>query len=523
MKTALLYRPVFVLLYLTIIGLSVYSPVLEGDFICDDYVFLSYNHSIRNFPDLRPIWSSFPTRFLVFVTFAVNYALHGFRVMGFHLVNIFIHILNSFLVYFFVLRLSKSPFARGPSACPGALPAFWAALVFLCHPVQTQAVAYIFQRATCLATFFYLLTLVLYFKSRQGNGRWAYGLAVGNFLCAIFCKEMAVTLPGALLLCELFFFRPGREEGTGLVLRLLPFMLLCGVLLLVFFSSRVDESGLTLNQQLAGSQFSWYFFLTEVNVLRTYLRLLVFPAFQRFEYDYPVVMSLWEIRTWLSAVLLLSLLGYAGALFRRNRILSFCIFWFFLTTSVEVAVVSLVHRALLFEHWLYLPMVGFSIFLVSFLCDRIGEAEGLKRVGFVLILSLCVMTVLRNQVWRHEIRFWEYEAALSPRKLSVNYEAGVACDRKGYKAKALSFYLKAAELIEDKRSKTRLDPVTTAKLYNNIGIIYTARGDYPKARRAFEKALCFDALEGGVERNLRILLDHADGDGEEKEPRPYGQ
>lgn len=158
MKTALLYRPVFVLLYLTIIGLSVYSPVLEGDFICDDYVFLSYNHSIRNFPDLRPIWSSFPTRFLVFVTFAVNYALHGFRVMGFHLVNIFIHILNSFLVYFFVLRLSKSPFARGPSACPGALPAFWAALVFLCHPVQTQAVAYIFQRATCLATFFYLLT-----------------------------------------------------------------------------------------------------------------------------------------------------------------------------------------------------------------------------------------------------------------------------------------------------------------------------------------------------------------------------
>ncbi len=507
MKTSLLYRPACVLLYLTIIGLAIYSPVLDGDFICDDYVFLAYNQSIRHFPDLRPIWASFPTRFLVFVTFAVNYGLHGFRVPGFHLVNILIHVLTSFLIYFFVVYLSRSALARRTRAYPGDLIAFWAALVFLCHPIQTQGVAYIFQRATSMAAFFYMLTIVLYLKFRQEDSPLAYGLAVVSFLGAIFCKEMVMTLPGAIFLCELFFLEPQQGRWKRFLRGVLPFFVLCGVLLGVFIFTRVDEGGLTLKNQVFQSRFSPYFFLTEVNVLRTYLRLLVFPAFQRFEYDYPVVMSFWEVRTWLSAGLLLSLMGYAGYLFRRNRILSFCVCWYFLTTAIEVVVVSLVHRSLLFEHWLYLPMAGFAIFFACLLYDMAGDEASFKRVGFILIFSLCVMTVLRNQIWRDEIRFWEYEVARSPNRMSVHYEAGVAYDRKGFKKQALASYLKTVALLDDKRSRSRFDRVTTAKLYNNIGIIYTAQGDYPKARNAFENAFRFDSLEGGVERNLGLLLD----------------
>jgi len=203
----------------------------------------------------------------------------------------------------------------------------------------------------------------------------------------------------------------------------------------------------------------------------------------------------------------LSLMGYAGYLFRRNRILSFCVCWYFLTTAIEVVVVSLVHRSLLFEHWLYLPMAGFAIFFACLLYDMAGDEASFKRVGFILIFSLCVMTVLRNQIWRDEIRFWEYEVARSPNRMSVHYEAGVAYDRKGFKKQALASYLKTVALLDDKRSRSRFDRVTTAKLYNNIGIIYTAQGDYPKARNAFENAFRFDSLEGGVERNLGLLLD----------------
>ena len=505
MKTAFLYRPVFVLLYLAIIGLALYSPVLDGDFICDDYVFLEYNQAIRHLPDLKPIWASFPTRFLVFVSFAVNYSLHGFHVLGFHLVNIFIHILNSYLVYVFVLLLGRSTVVQRISARPVSLIAFWAALVFLCHPVQTQGVAYIFQRATSLATLFYLLTVILYLKSRQENDPRAYGLAVGSFLFAVFCKEMVITLPAALFMCELFFLEPDREGWKRFALKVLPFLFLCGLLLGVFAFARVEEGGLTLNSQMSRARFSPYFFFTEINVLRTYLRLLVFPVFQRFDYDYPVVMRLSEARTWLSAGLILSLLGYAARLFRRKRILSFCIFWFFLTTAVELVVVSLVHRALLFEHWLYLPMAGFAIFLVCFLYDMIKDEDRFKRIGFILILSLCVMTVLRNQVWRDELVFWNYEAAHSPQKLSVNYSTGVAYDRRGLKEEALFYYLKTAALNASKTATTKLDTVTAAKLYNNIGIIYSSQEDYLKARDAFQQAMRFDSLKGGVERNLGIL------------------
>ncbi|MFA5261228.1 MAG: tetratricopeptide repeat protein [Candidatus Omnitrophota bacterium] len=509
MKTALLYRPGFVFLYLIIIGLAIYSPVLDGDFICDDYVFLAYNHAIRHFPDLKPIWASFPTRFLAFVTFAVNYRLHGFHVLGYHLVNILIHILNSFLVYVFVRYLGQSKAVQRVSARPESLIAFWAALVFLCHPIQTQGVAYIFQRANSLATLFYLLTVVLYLKSRCQESLFSYGLAVGTFLCAIFCKEMAVTLPGALFLCELFFLEPSRKEWKTFALRVLPFLLLCGLLLGVFAFARVDEGGLTLNNQVSKSRFSPYFFLTEVNVLRTYLRLLVFPVFQRFEYDYPVVMSFAEFRTWLSAGLLLGLMGYAGYLFRRNRILSFCVCWYFLTTAIEVVVVSLVHRALLFEHWLYLPMVGFAIFLVAFLYDMARGEERFKRIGFILILSLCIMTVLRNQIWRDEVRFWEYEAARSPNRISVHYAAGVAYDRKGRTREALRHYQRAAELDARKDAKLRLDATSIAKIYNNIGIIHARFAETERAEKAFQKALTLDSLGGGVNNNLGMLYYHA--------------
>ena len=509
MKTALLYRPVFVFLYLLIIGLAIYSPALDGDFIGDDYVFLAYNHAIRHFPDLKPIWASFPTRFLAFVTFAVNYRLHGLHVLGYHLVNVLIHVLNSYLVYVFVLYLGQSTAVQRLSARPVSLIAFWSALVFLCHPIQTQSVAYIFQRANSMATLFYLLTIVLYLKSRRQNSLPAYGLAVGTFLCAIFCKEMVVTLPVALFLCELFFLEPAREEWKAFGLRVLPFLLLCGLLVGVFAFARVEEGGLTLNNQVARSRFSPYFFLTEVNVLRTYLRLLVFPVLQRFEYDYPVVLSFSEARTWLSAGLLLGLLGYAGYLFRRKRLLSFCVFWFFLTTAVEVLVVSLVHRALLFEHWLYLPMVGVAVFTVCFLYDIIRDEDRFKRIGFILILSLCIMTVLRNQVWRDEVRFWEYETALSPDRISVQYAAGVVYDRRGRKKEALRHYLKAAELDARKGARLKLDAASVAKIYNNIGIIYAQDARTGQAEEAFRKALTLDTLGGGVYNNLGTLYYNA--------------
>ncbi len=495
-------RSLLMLFYLTVFGLSLYGVVLNGEFIGDDYIFLAYNTAIRHFPDVTPVWKAFPTRFLVFSSFAVNYWLHGFRVFGFHLVNILIHILNSFLTFQFVLLLGETPAGQKLTARPFSAVSFWAALIFLCHPLQTQGVSYIFQRAVSMATFFYLLTIVFYLQARLKHSRIKTIFALGSYVCAIFCKEMVVTLPAALLLCEVFFFEPRRREWKEITLRIFPFILISGLLVTIFLNIKNEEAGLSLNQQVAASSFHWNFFLTEMNVLVTYIRLMFLPVVQRFDYDYPVVLSLGDVRPWLSLGLLSALLGLAVCFFRKKRLMSFCVFWFFLTTSVELIVVSVVHRALLFEHWLYLPMVGFSIFLACLLFDVAKDEAHYKRLGFIIIFCLSLMTLMRNQIWRNELIFWEYETRLSPGKASVFYAAGVAYDRRNMKDSALLHYLKAVELDERRNARLKLDRESLAKIYNNIGIIYARRAEPAKALENFQKALSLNPLQGMVENNI---------------------
>jgi hypothetical protein len=191
-------RPLALCLIL-LVGVAAYSNTFNVPFQFDDFGNITENpvmKNLDNFISSRTGYDFNPRRYIGHLTFALNYHFGDLHTTGYHIVNLAIHLANAILVYFLVIltmqvignrqwAMGKRQEARdegGPMAnrqspiASSRLIALFAALLFVSHPIQTQAVTYIVQRLTSLAAFFYLLSVVAYVKGRQGamgNGQWA--------------------------------------------------------------------------------------------------------------------------------------------------------------------------------------------------------------------------------------------------------------------------------------------------------------------------------------------------------------
>ena len=185
--------------------------------IVDNPAFASFTFSISS---LLEVMGTVPSRAITMATFALNYAVGGEDVFGYHVINILLHGFTGIALYVLLyMTLTAAPGGRiglGTAISPHQI-AFWASLLWVAHPIQTQAVTYIVQRSTSLAALFFLLTMLCYLKGRLSTGRlrvcWSLlgvvmaGLALGS-------KETAVLLPLALWLYESCFFTPGDRPWS---------------------------------------------------------------------------------------------------------------------------------------------------------------------------------------------------------------------------------------------------------------------------------------------------------------------
>jgi len=482
-----------------VMGFMLYGHVLHGEFVSDDYPYIVENLAVRNCLDLPGIWRSFSTRFLVMVSFAVNYRLHQLDVFGYHLVNIIIHIMNALLVAGLVFFTFRMPALKDSPWVPrSGSVAFYAGLIFLCHPVQTQAVSFITQRATSMAVMFYLLSLVFYAQARI-RGRFVFWFCSWSaMLLGVFSKEMIVTLPVTVLVYEVYFGRDLKRQ----LKRIMPYGMMAVLVLLAFWMDR-PGSVLGLKAQLKSGGFDWRYLLTEINVLRTYLRLVLIPVNQIHHYTYTLSTSFWEPATLGSFALLVSIAVFAARVRRPAPLLSFCIFWFFITTAVEFWVVCFVKRGVLYEHWLYLPMVGFSIFIslgLHRLMPRVVIAKGI----LLLIVGLyCILTVLRNFVWQTEIGFWEDVVQKSSQTPLVYLGSGTAYQRQGRLDEAFMHYQWGLRLFAEQGKELKQnDRAYLSSIYNNLGIIYEHMGLREQAVRAYQNAYRYDVDNPSPYRNL---------------------
>ncbi|MGE5279850.1 MAG: hypothetical protein ACM3L6_03795 [Deltaproteobacteria bacterium] len=412
------------------IGVLIYSNTFSSSLHFDDYPCLKFNRTIRHLFEWHNIWQYWPTRFITFLSFAVNFHFHRFRVFGYHVVNLLIHLGSGILVWRFVFLTFSTPAVRCEDISRHAKPlSLFAGLVFITHPIQTQAVTYISQRAASLATFFYMASLLLYVSSglsrdagHRGTGRYIASLVMA--VLAMFAKEITITLPLAICLYEFCFFRKEKAFQWG---RVLPFLFCLLIIpltaLLTHFLNLVEmrrwgEAGF---QGTAAS-----YLLTQLRVTVTYVRLLFFPVRQNVDYDYPIAVSLFRPPIFGSLLLIIALIVTAARIFRKHRLISFGTYWFFLTLAPESGLIPI--RDVIFEHRLYLPMVGFCFILTGGLYHFFGR-ENFKRVIAPLVfVPLCfsILSYARNFVWKDELTLWSDAAAKSPNKARTCHNRDLA-------------------------------------------------------------------------------------------------
>ena len=205
-KSNLLWVRLFSLFIIIALGCAVYSNSHNVPFHLDGREHIVENPSIKDLTNLETIFTGQPqpTRFLTYLSFALNYRIGQLSVSGYHLANTVIHIFNAFFVWCLILLIIQSPrYIKEEVVANRYFIALMASLIFLVHPLQVQAVTYIAQRFTSLATFFYLITLVFYMMGRVRNkgGKRYFFLAVITAVLGMFTKEiMCSHLPFMIVL-----------------------------------------------------------------------------------------------------------------------------------------------------------------------------------------------------------------------------------------------------------------------------------------------------------------------------------
>lgn len=468
------------------VTLACYMGTFYYPFQFDEEAFLARADSAVIFKDVKTIWNFNPARFVNFLTFGVNRWIGGTDTFGYHIVNFSIHALNGFVIFWLAGMLSANTAGNGAETGGTAwrfYPLF-AALVFVAHPIQTQAVTYIWQRATSLSALFYLLSLALYARSRlAGESRWRglpsgsmfLSLALFSGFMAMLTKQIAVTLPVAVVLMELCFFSgswTGVRKKAPVLALFLPLLLVIPLLSAFGMSRENSDIGSRAANVLSHKEY----LLTQFNVIATYIRLLFYPAGQNLDYDYPVAGSIGDSLASLS--LLAGLLGTALAMRRRNRLVSFGLLFFFLALSVESSIFPL--EDVIFEHRAYLPSAGFIMAVVAALFTA---ADGFdKRVGggkaipatvvlmAVIVTSLTIATRMRNEVWRDKEALWLDVVRKSPNKLRGYFHLGMYYTDKGDVEKAMEQY----------RTALKINPSSTFA-HLKLGRLYGKRGDTDSA------------------------------------------
>ncbi|MGZ3593123.1 MAG: hypothetical protein ACXWL9_05215, partial [Syntrophales bacterium] len=332
------------MLFICLMGIIAYSNSFGCSLHFDDIPTIEDNIAIRNLSDVKAWWGFYPSRPIGYLSFALNYHFHRLDVWGYHLVNLAIHIANALLVWWLVMLTMATPVMRAQpiSRHKGAM-ALFAALLFVSHPLATQSVTYIVQRLASLATLFYLLSLALYVKGRLGEGnrdKLMFLSYAGSILCAalgMLTKEIVFTLPFALVLYEFSFIKTDTWKidlkDRGIQIPVVILGIFFSLFFLNFSFEIFNPIPPLLNQGYDYPITAWEYFLTQFSVILTYIRLFILPINQNLDYDYPISHSLFEWHTLFGLLSLAGIFFLGIVLFRRYRLISFGIFWFFLTLS----------------------------------------------------------------------------------------------------------------------------------------------------------------------------------------------
>jgi tetratricopeptide (TPR) repeat protein len=487
-------------------GFLAYHNSFTGSFIFDDKDSILQNPTIRH---LWPIWDvlsppskstiTIAGRPIINVSLAVNYALGGTQVRGYHVLNLMIHILAGLTLLGVVHRTLLQPRLRERFGAVANELALAMALLWTVHPLQTESVTYVIQRAESMMGLFYLLTLYCFIRGAGSPrpGRW-YGLCVSACALGMACKEVMVSAPLMVMLYDRAFLSGSLREAWRrrwpLHLALAGTWVVLGYLL--FFTGRLTYA---FSYAKSVRVVWWEYLLTEPGVVLHYLRLSVWP--------YPLCLGYYgspTIGPWTSilppTLVMVILLGATAWAWKINSAWGFLGAWFFLILAPTSSFMPT--DSLAYEHRMYLSLAA-VVALVVVGAFVIGKRLSSKQssgvlawlAGGIVVLVLAILTVHRNQDYSSELAICQDTAVKYPNNVRAHNNLGLALAQVGKLDDAIGHYEQALRIKPD-----------YAEAHNNLGNALLQTGRIEAAVGHLEQALQTDPDFAEAHYNLGLAL-----------------
>jgi len=494
------------------ISIAIYGSAMGHEFLnnWDDQIYVTNNPFIRGltWDHVHYVFTHFwygnyaP---LNLISYMIDFEIFGMKPAGFIFTNIFIHTLNAVLFYYILTRLF-----------PGKVVAFFAALLFLIHPVQVESVVWISERKNVLSMTFFLFSFLFYifYKDKESAAGMKYQLlSLALFFLALLTKSVTIILPVVLIVYDLCYLER-RDFGKLLVDKAFYFLLMAGFAYLTIVSQSPEYHGGRAAYYGGGPLDT---FLTMLTVLNTYLRMVVWPAGLSALYDPPIKHGVDLAVAWAAFLcVLLAVLGFF--LYRRKPWLFFWFALFFIALLPVSQIIPIV--TLMNDRYLYFPMLGATAFLTSVIF-RDMEWSGFSALNkshlillpVVLALAACAgVAVNRVDVWKNSYTLWGDVLRKVPNSVLANDGFGEALMARGKIDEAIGYFERT--LAQEKvlrqlgESTSETNGINRgyrfSSTHNNLGVAYGTKGQTDKAIEQFKLAISLDPNYAQAYDNLGL-------------------
>jgi protein O-mannosyl-transferase len=474
---------------IAILVIIAYGNSLSGDFVLDDIQEIENNPRLmmpHGIIDAIFNGNGLPARPIAYLTFAANMLAFGTWRVPFHVVNLLLHLACAFLLYCIALRALRQFSSRiGTAEAAGSheLPALMAVLIWSVHPLNTQAVTYIYQRIELLVSFFALFTIQQFFRYRDTGSKLSYIASVASCGLGMLTKENMVVVPFLLAAWD---FVESRETVGNFTRNRLSVLGLHFLTIVFLITTIYIQSDVYANTSSPIGRLE-YFVLQ--NALQFWYVFMIFwPNNLSLHHESSLVALSWP--TLISTVAVLVLWGITVWAFLRQQyvcLIGISFFGLLAPTSSVQPVLPLV-----MEHRPYLASFVVIFGSLLFIRTVYRRIKGTKEIlpidnaktllcSFACIVICTVLvgqTRRRNEDYLSRVGFWEQAYHLYPESPTILQNFGLCLVERGEGSMALGILLKAAEFDFDR-----------FRTFNFLAMAYKELGRYEQARNALDESL----------------------------------
>jgi tetratricopeptide (TPR) repeat protein len=470
---------------------AVYFPSLENGFVSwDDDHYVYENPYLEATGTDYIAWSFSTFRLgnwhpMMWLSLGLDYAIWGLEPMGYHLTNILLHALDTFLVVLLAgILLIKGSVADEKKMLFGAAIA---GLFFGVHPLHVESVAWVSERKDVLYAFFWILSILAYvgYTSSDTLKRkiMFYVLCLLFFMLSLLSKPMAVTLPVVLMILDFYPLKRMTQKRDVIKIAVwekTPFLLLSLISSVITIIAQQQGGAVAELKLLSLGDRAW----AAVKAMGFYLSKTVFPVNLVPFYSLKTDITVLSFEYLGSLLLILSIFAFSMKQWRRVPVI-IAAWTYFLITLLPVLGIVQVGAQAAADRYMYLPILGPLMLLGALGAGAWGAAGKVRylTVVFAVILAsaMSLMTVKQISIWNNSVTLLSYIIEKEPEASSAHNNLGTLYRSQG----------RFDEAVEEFRTAIRHYPDFTLAHYN-LGNAYKDKGDILHAKKAWGKAVAID-------------------------------